>query len=219
MSRMIAVVVLSTLLSTQSAFAANPAGTDTEGAVESESFGYSARSATPNKVIAEIEKESSAALSSDPHVRGILNTLWRLSKFGSTCEERGAWIVRQADGSYSCLQVPATHQCDALTFSPLRPINAVAFVHTHPNRSAGARENDLNDQLAAHRIGLPMYTLHRMGLWEYDPRTGVTEQQIGPMGWQKGMIEDQRCPVMGPSTKLADQMPAGIPVMVVKNAP
>ncbi|MEO8217749.1 MAG: hypothetical protein ABI718_11765 [Acidobacteriota bacterium] len=221
MSRLNAVVVLSMLLSAVPAVSAERAGADSTGPIESESFTSGPATVSSQTRRTEAAKEIPTALVEDARFRGMLNILWKASRFGTTCEERGAWIIRDADGSYSCLQVPVTHQCDELSFSPLRPLNAVAFVHTHPNRSSGARDNDLNDQLAAHRIGLPMYTLHRLGVWKYDPHTGITGRELGALGWQKGLVDARGgCPVMGPATRLSDGLlPPGVPMVVVKNAP
>lgn len=126
---------------------------------------------------------------SSVHVREMVQSLWVDSWMGTICQERGAWILRHSDGGYSCKQVPSTSRCRRLTFSGDRPSNAVAFIHTHPNSAAAISPDD---NQAARKIGLPMYTLHRSGLWKFDPASGRTTKELTALAWQQRISAD-RC--------------------------
>ena len=107
----------------------------------------------------------------DPKVLSMIRHLWTQARLGSVCYERAAWIVREPDGSHSCIQVPPTYQCYQLEFSPEKPYGAVAFVHTHPSTNGTGRRDEGADRKAAGKIGIPLYTVEKGGLLRYDPST------------------------------------------------
>lgn len=131
-------------------------------------------------------------LSRDPHVREMMALLWKAASLGTTCWERAAWIVRNDDGSYSCVQVPPTRECFQLKISTERPDGAVALVHTHPSTLGVSRRDEGGDVLAAEKIGLPLYTIGRGGLLKYDPETNVNGEIEFALNWLNGSAKD-RC--------------------------
>jgi len=135
-------------------------------------------------------------LSRDPHVIEMLRDLWRLTHNGSLCHERGAWIVRDEAGSHACRQVPPTYQCNRLTFNPIPPPGAIAFVHTHPAPRGVSRKDEGADRKVAEAIGLPLYTIEIDGVSKYDPATNKTTMEIAGQSWKtKGDRDGCSCPV------------------------
>lgn len=117
--------------------------------------------------------------------------LWKAAQMGTSCWERAAWIVRKADGSLSCVQVPPSRECFQLKVSTERPEGAIALVHTHPSTLGVARRDEGGDILAAEKIGLPLYTIGRGGLNRYDPVTNREEQVEFGLAWLNDAARDQ----------------------------
>jgi hypothetical protein len=138
-------------------------------------------------------------LSTDPHVREMIQQLWAQSHFGSLCYERAAWIVREEDGSYSCVQVPPTYECNALRFVPEKPLGTVALMHTHPTTNGVGRRDWGEDERAAELIGVPLYTIERNGLRKYDPVSNKNSREQVGLKWMDRRGEDGcECKVMTP---------------------
>jgi hypothetical protein len=138
-------------------------------------------------------------LSSDPHVREMMRMLWRAAGLGTTCWERAAWIVRNEDGSYSCVQVPPSRECFRLTLSSERPEGAVALMHTHPSKLGAMRIDEGNDANVAEKIGLPLYTIGAAGLFRYDPVTNVERRIEHGLSWMNTAANDScSCEVQTP---------------------
>ena len=144
-------------------------------------------------------------LTQDPHVIEMLTQLWKLTHNGSLCYERGAWIIRAEDGEHSCHQVPPTYQCNQLTFQPVPPPGAIAFVHTHPAPRGVSRQDQGADKKVAEIIGLPLYTIEIDGISKYDPATGKTTKEIDGRAWRYRADKDGcHCPVPGdPNLRMA----------------
>ena len=145
----------------------------------------------------ELERTGSLPdLSQDPHVVEMLRELWKLTHNGSLCHERGAWILRSDDGSHSCAQVPPTYECNRLTFNPVPPPGAIAFVHTHPAPRGVSRKDEGADKRVAQIIGLPLYTIEIDGISKFDPLTGRTTKEIEGRSWRNQAESDGcHCPV------------------------
>lgn len=143
-------------------------------------------------------------ITQDPHVVEMLVKLWRLTHNGASCYERGAWIVREEDGSHSCSQVPPTFQCNQLTFSSVPPPGAIAFVHTHPAPHGISRMDEGADTKVANLIGLPLYTIEIDGISKYDPATGRKTREIDGRTWRAAAAKDGcDCPISrDPGTRL-----------------
>ena len=122
-------------------------------------------------------------LTSDPHIREMMAVLWKSANLGQSCWERAAWIVRNEDGSFSCVQVPTTRECFQLKLSPERPEGAVALMHTHPSTLGVSRKDEGGDVKAAERIGLPLYTIGRSGVLRYDPVTNAQKEVAFGLSW------------------------------------
>ncbi|HUF17965.1 MAG TPA: hypothetical protein VMS12_07970 [Thermoanaerobaculia bacterium] len=150
-------------------------------------------------------------ITQDPHVVEMLVRLWRLTHNGAQCYERGAWIIREEDGSHSCSQVPPTFQCNELAFSSVPPPGAIAFVHTHPAPRGVSRTDEGADTKAAKLIGLPLYTIAIDGISKYDPATGRKTKEIDGRSWRSRAKRDGcDCPVArDPNTSLVKTKPRG----------
>lgn len=162
------------------------------------------------------ETERSAMLpdlSQDPHVIEMLAELWKLTHNGSLCHERGAWIIKGEDGDHSCQQVPPTYECNQLTFQPVPPPGAIAFVHTHPAPRGVSRKDEGADKQVAKIIGLPLYTIEIDGISKYDPATGKTTKEIDGRKWRSNADNDGcRCPVgRDPNLRMVKKKPADPP--------
>lgn len=152
-------------------------------------------------------------ITQDPHVVEMLVKLWKLTHNGALCYERGAWIVREEDGSHSCNQVPPTFQCNQLTFSSVPPPGAIAFVHTHPAPRGVSRTDEGADTKAAKLIGLPLYTIEIDGISKYDPATGRKTREIDSHRWRAAAEKDGcDCPISrDPGTRLVKTKPRKTP--------
>lgn len=131
-------------------------------------------------------------LTRDPHVREMMALLWKAANLGQSCWERAAWVVRNEDGSYSCVQVQPSRECFQLKISTERPEGAVALMHTHPSTLGVSRKDEGGDVVAAEKIGLPLYTIGRSGLSRYDPVTNEIAEVAFGLSWLDDAAQD-RC--------------------------
>lgn len=95
-------------------------------------------------------------------VRAGLERLLERAQFGLARYESAAWIVR--DGSGAALREwTFSGAVERASWRGPAPEGALAVVHTHP-RTADPRPSS-GDVALARRLGLPVYTLTRGGLW------------------------------------------------------
>lgn len=96
-------------------------------------------------------------------VRAALERLMERARFGLAPYETAAWVVRGRDGDVALRDWSFSGAVEKATWRGPAPDGALAVVHTHP-RAADPRPS-AGDVALARRLGLPVYTLTRTGLW------------------------------------------------------
>ena len=85
--------------------------------------------------------------------------------------ETAAFIVRGPDGGLSRIFWPGGHLFRRARWRGVIPPNAVAVMHTHPNRMPRPSDHDIAE---SKRIGLPFYVVTRTTLCRVDPDRTVS---------------------------------------------
>lgn len=99
-------------------------------------------------------------------VRASLERLLDRSQYGLTPYEAAAWIVREGD-DVVLRDWSFTRAYEKASWSGPPPAGALAIVHTHPLH-ADPRPSS-GDAALARKLGLPVFTLTRNGLWAAQP--------------------------------------------------
>ena len=113
--------------------------------------------------------------------------------YGVHYAERGAFLVRQSDGSIQCVLWPFSGEFHKISYTAPIPAGTVAIAHTHPRC---CRDLSANDRREAERLRIPiiavsMGTLHmtdgsqtaRRGLrWSQFRDESKTCQPAGGLG-------------------------------------
>jgi hypothetical protein len=98
--------------------------------------------------------------------------LWTASEDGFAASERAAWIIDDGDGTYHLSWWPwsATVRQEAWRHRPV-PGHAVGILHTHPNKVSPkpSMKDGPSDQNTAKAMRMPVYVLHRRGIWKIEP--------------------------------------------------
>src|SRR5262249_6824186 len=117
----------------------------------------------------------------DREVIEALNTAWRRAICGAT----GIEAAFRLDGSMSDYKIVAAR----VTFEYRRHTVAIisgktfAVFHVHPK--GGEPTPSLKDRNIADKYRLRIYTMHKTGLYEYDPVTRKTTQLRDGLDWLK----------------------------------
>lgn len=97
--------------------------------------------------------------------------LWAQAGFGSTREERAAWVVPHASEGMRWVSWPNGRRFLAARWDGPVPAGAVAIVHTHPSVvDPKPSEQDIE---TARRLRVPVYTVSRSGIWKAVPDGSV----------------------------------------------
>jgi hypothetical protein len=97
--------------------------------------------------------------------------LFESSGFGSTPTEHSMWVVSK-DGRYEFLIWPWSAAAGKETWKGPAPDGAIAVIHTHPSTKSerpSDDDHDLADGKQDTRIRMPVYVLHRNGIWKAVP--------------------------------------------------
>ena len=97
--------------------------------------------------------------------------LFEASGFGSTSTEHSMWVILK-NGQYSFVVWPWSAESKKETWKGAAPDGAVAVVHTHPSASSerpSDKDHDLADGKQSSKIRVPVYVLHRNGVWKAVP--------------------------------------------------
>jgi hypothetical protein len=93
--------------------------------------------------------------------------LWAAADFGSTPRECAAWVVPDGSEGVRWVNWPNGRRFLTAKWKGPVPAGAVAIVHTHPAMvDPKPSEQDIE---TARRIGLPVYTVSRSGIWKAVP--------------------------------------------------
>ena len=104
---------------------------------------------------------------------------WAISKAGFDSREGLVMVFLRQDGRYIGRSPGATNEFDQVSFK-WDPA-AIAIVHTHPN-TISARPSSI-DELAAERLGVPVYTITNRGMYVYNPTTMRTTRVMNDLDW------------------------------------
>lgn len=104
---------------------------------------------------------------------------WRRSGDGTSPLEGVVVILRMVDGTYSGREMGTTNEHRRFTFR-WQP-GTVAIVHTHPNSSDPKPQDE--DLIAAHKYGVPVFTITSRGMYVYDPGPKKISRVLNDMDW------------------------------------
>jgi hypothetical protein len=97
--------------------------------------------------------------------------LWAAADYGYTPRERAAWVVPDDAGGVRWVSWPNGRRFLAAQWNGPIPSRAVAIVHTHPSMvDPKPSEQDIE---TARRLGVPVYTVSRSGIWKAVPDGSV----------------------------------------------
>jgi len=97
--------------------------------------------------------------------------LWKRAGSGRLREERAAWILESATG-LELLEWPEAGAGNRSSWHGSIPTRAVGLAHTHPDAidPRPSVSGAVNDLATAESWQLCMITVHRKGVWWYDPQ-------------------------------------------------
>ena len=98
--------------------------------------------------------------------------------------ERAAFIIGHEDGSMSCRLWPPTYLYHQEVFHGDLPPGTLAIIHTHPDRSP---RPSVDDQVAADRLGIPIYVLTRHDVFKADPGQRLATEIVRGEWWVDGL--------------------------------
>jgi hypothetical protein len=119
---------------------------------------------------------------------------WGISSNGTSGKEGVVLLFKTHGAGYSARVQPKTNEQKQATFYWIP--NAIAIVHTHPNRSDPRPSSE--DKRLAHRFNVPMFTITIHGMYVYDPLTQKTSMIHYGLDWLDFGKWDRRRPVLDP---------------------
>ena len=113
--------------------------------------------------------------------------LFQASGFGNNPTEHSMWVTSK-DGKYRFVGWPWSAESGKESWKGPAPDGAVAIVHTHPSAKSerpSDKDHDLADGKQSSSIRMPVYVLHRNGIWKAVP--GVKEPiRVRDSHWLNG---------------------------------
>jgi Prokaryotic homologs of the JAB domain len=120
--------------------------------------------------------------------------LWESADFGYTPRECAAWVVPDEAEGMRWVHWPNGRRFRAAQWTGPVPAGAVAIVHTHPDMvDSKPSEQDVQ---TARRLGVPVYTVSRTGIWKAVPDGSIVSVD-GSRWWnacRTGHCEETRSP-------------------------
>jgi hypothetical protein len=117
----------------------------------------------------------------------ILQIFFRLWKHAGLLEtERAIWIVRNANGQFESKDWGRTPQRWTQVWNDPLPDHVVSIAHTHPVNVDPKPSKQ--DQVAALKLGIAVYTISRKGIWRVTPDGVITQEES--LGWYKRISEN-----------------------------
>ncbi len=98
-------------------------------------------------------------------------TLFQASGFGNNSTEHSMWVISK-DGQYEFIVWPWSAEAGKESWKGPAPKGAVAIIHTHPSAKSerpSSNDHDLADGKQSSSIRMPVYVLHRNGIWKAVP--------------------------------------------------
>ena len=105
------------------------------------------------------------------HVEAQSYRLFREAAFGNVPTEHSMWVISK-DGRYEFIEWPWSAEAGKETWKGPAPSGAVAVIHTHPSSKSerpSPGDHDLANGKQASSIRMPVYVLHRNGIWKAAP--------------------------------------------------
>ena len=99
-------------------------------------------------------------------MRASLERLLERVQYGLSSAEAAAWVVPEC-GGVALREWIFSGAYESASWNGPRPAGALAIVHTHPLRTDPRPSS--GDAALSRRLGLPVYTLTRHGLWVAQP--------------------------------------------------
>lgn len=93
--------------------------------------------------------------------------LWEEAGFGGEARECAAWVLAVDAGHVRWQAWPDGRAYLRARWKGPVPADAVAIVHTHP--AVVDPRPSSQDLETAHRVGVPVYTVSRAGIWKAEP--------------------------------------------------
>ena len=104
---------------------------------------------------------------------------WLRSGSGTRDIEGAVLIMLNSDDTYKCVEVGKTNEYNKVTYQ-WHP-GAIAMGHTHPSRRDPKPSQ--TDRQIADKVGVPIFTLTRYGMYIYDPTTKKTSKVMDGLDW------------------------------------
>lgn len=104
---------------------------------------------------------------------------WNSSHNGVDKVEAVVLIFCRADGSYFATALGQTNESNKLRFK-WDPA-AIAIAHTHPTNLDPKPSSE--DKRIADKLGVPIFTMSRWGMYMYDPETKQTRKVQNNLDW------------------------------------
>lgn len=132
--------------------------------------------------------------SDDAGVRSVFATFMKFSGNRTDDIEHAAFLVRDEDGTLSCVQWPYANWERASSYQGVVPEGTVAILRVQSWRSPRPSAADIRQSVTS---GLPVYTLTRRQIYAVDPASGETVQ-IASNDWSGGVTATKagRCRLM-----------------------
>ena len=128
-------------------------------------------SQNPTDAQAQSQQSKGQELMNNRDVQTASYKLFADSGYGNDDTERAMWVTSK-DGKYRFVRWPWSAEYHKEIWKGEPPQGAVAVVHTHPTKG-GERpspgDHDLADGKQSRSIRMPVYVLHRYGVWKAVP--------------------------------------------------
>ncbi|MEO8585336.1 MAG: Mov34/MPN/PAD-1 family protein [Acidobacteriota bacterium] len=127
-------------------------------------------------------------------LRGPAYKLWESASFGSTPQERAAWVVPDGSEGVRWVNWPSGRRFLTEQWKGPVPAGVVAIVHTHP--AMVDPKPSAQDVETARRLGVPVYTISRSAIWKAEPNGSIVSVD-GERWWiacGTGSCDDSRHP-------------------------
>jgi hypothetical protein len=130
------------------------------------------------------ERQPGHEVMDNRQVQGQSYSLFQKSAFGNAPTEHSMWVISR-DGQYRFVVWPWSAEAGKETWRGPAPDGAAAIVHTHPSAKSerpSQGDHDLADGKQSRNITMPVYVLHKNGIWKAVP--GIKEPvQVRDYHW------------------------------------
>jgi hypothetical protein len=147
------------------------------------------------------------AITDDEGIQDCIWCIYTKAGFGHSNAEESLWVTCAEGEGFGCIVWPSTKEAGTsrisqTTWQGATPQDACALIHTHPRKKTPKPSDCENcDVYQAHRLGMPIYSVHPSGIWKYDPQDkevgkGKFSMEAGGK-WFKGAKKRCKKPCQG----------------------